>query len=121
MVACMTASGRWSPSANVPARGVEHRGDRPGVQEPVVLGEPVVVAQQQLYPKKLRAPVATPSRVGSTAFCPARTATWMKKPSPAPVTTSRVARTQTGLVPVSLLMASIPPPASTAPATGKIL
>ena len=53
MVACMTASGRWSPSANVPARGVEHRGDRPGVQEPVVLGEPVVVAQQQLYPARL--------------------------------------------------------------------
>jgi GMP synthase-like glutamine amidotransferase len=27
----------------VPARGIQHRGDRPGVQEPVLLGEPVVM------------------------------------------------------------------------------
>jgi hypothetical protein len=37
----------------VPARGVQHRGDRPGVQEPVLLGEPVVMPQRYLDASRL--------------------------------------------------------------------
>jgi GMP synthase-like glutamine amidotransferase len=37
----------------VAARGIQHRGDRPGVQEPVLLGEPVVMPQRQLDASRL--------------------------------------------------------------------
>jgi GMP synthase-like glutamine amidotransferase len=37
----------------VTAGAVQHRGDRPGVQEPVLLGEPLVVPQGQLHPAAL--------------------------------------------------------------------
>ena len=45
--------GRHDAVGRVPARAVQDRGHRPGVQEPVLLGEPVVMPQHHLHPAPL--------------------------------------------------------------------